>query len=176
MSHSCSQDYVNGASTSYPGAGGPGPLRTVRHGAAGEPPGTGRRVTTGRRQGNRGGDGLDRSRHGRKRRCGSWRQADLVDTARDRSRHSAHHLVTAFSRMVRREPNLSLPHQDERRPNGRPGGTGAPRAHGYPAKGLSTWTPASSKSVTLRVTTVMPCTRAVAAMSASITGRGCLYC
>jgi peptide-methionine (S)-S-oxide reductase len=46
----------------------------------------------------------------------------------------------------------------------------------YSAKGLSTWTPASSKSLTLRVTTVMPCTRAVAAMSASITGRGCAYC
>ena len=46
----------------------------------------------------------------------------------------------------------------------------------YSAKGLRTWTPASSKSLTLRVTTVMPCTRAVAAMSASITGRGCAYC
>jgi hypothetical protein len=46
----------------------------------------------------------------------------------------------------------------------------------YSAKGLSTWTPANSKSLTLRVTTVMPCTRAVAAMSASITGRGCAYC
>lgn len=46
----------------------------------------------------------------------------------------------------------------------------------YSAKGLSTWVPASSKSFTLRVTTVMPCTRAVAAMSASITGRGCVYC
>ncbi len=43
-------------------------------------------------------------------------------------------------------------------------------------KGSNTWTPASSKSLTLRVTTVMPCTRAVAAMSASITGRGCAYC
>jgi hypothetical protein len=30
--------------------------------------------------------------------------------------------------------------------------------------------------LTLRVTTVMPCTRAVAAMSASITGRGCAHC
>jgi hypothetical protein len=29
------------------------------------------------------------------------------------------------------------------------------------------------KSLTLRATTVMPCTRAVAAMSAPITGRGC---
>ena len=46
----------------------------------------------------------------------------------------------------------------------------------YSAKGLSTWIPVSSKSLTLRVTTVMPCTRAVAAMSASITGRGCSYC
>ncbi len=46
----------------------------------------------------------------------------------------------------------------------------------YSAKGLSTWTPASSKSLMLRVTTVIPCTRAVAAMSASITGRGCAYC
>ena len=46
----------------------------------------------------------------------------------------------------------------------------------YSAKGLRTWTPANSKSLTLRVTTVSPCTRAVAAMSASITGRGCAYC
>jgi hypothetical protein len=49
------------------------------------------------------------------------------------------------------------------------------RSKAYLAKGLRTWTPASSKSLTLRVTTVRPCTRAVAAMSASITGRGCAY-
>src|ERR1022692_131633 len=29
----------------------------------------------------------------------------------------------------------------------------------YSAQGLSTWTPARSKSLTLRVTTIMPCTR-----------------
>src|SRR5260370_41997199 len=55
--------------------------------------------------------------------------------------------------------------------------SGSPTAlTAYLAKGLKTWTPANSKSLTLRVTTVMPCTRAVAAMSASITGRGCKYC
>ncbi len=51
-----------------------------------------------------------------------------------------------------------------------------PARTAYSAKGLSAWTPASSKSFTLRVTTAMPCTRAVAAMSASITGMGCVYC
>jgi hypothetical protein len=54
--------------------------------------------------------------------------------------------------------------------------TGRPLRLAYSVKGLSSWTPASSKSLTLRVTRVRPCTRAVAAMSASITGRGCAYC
>ena len=62
----------------------------------------------------------------------------------------------------------------------RPGGQvtfrPVPARTAYSAKGLSAWTPASSKSFTLRVTTAMPCTRAVAAMSASITGMGCVYC
>ena len=57
-----------------------------------------------------------------------------------------------------------------------PGPGKASSARRYSVKGLSTWTPARSKSLTLRVTTVMPCTRAVAAMSASITGRGWAYC
>lgn len=47
---------------------------------------------------------------------------------------------------------------------------------GYSLKGLKRSSPVRAKSLMLRVTTVMPCTRAVAAISASITGRGRAYC
>jgi DNA-binding transcriptional MerR regulator len=61
------------------------------------------------------------------------------------------------------------------------GGTGPAHAlfsarAAHSAKGLKTSTPAGSKSLTLRVTTVRPCTPAVAAMSASITRRGRACC
>ena len=47
---------------------------------------------------------------------------------------------------------------------------GSPRHR--PSQGSSVGTPVGAKSATLRVTTVMPCTSAVAAMSPSRRGRG----